>query len=232
MEVLNMASMGIEGLTKRVAINKANTQVIIIAGVASFITVFCLMASKAIVSNNEYRAHVISATSKAKNQLQDNITAYNSLENSYNNFVSQSTNVIGGQATGTAQNSGNNAKIILDALPAAYDFPGLTSTLQKLLTNDNYTITSIGGSDEQLTEGANNYSADPAAVPMPFTFSITNANYQSVTQLMKILQESIRPIQVDNITINGDDSNLTVNVSAHTYYQPSKNVSITKQAVQ
>jgi hypothetical protein len=222
----------IEGLTKRVAINKANAQVVIVVGIASFVTVFCLMASKGVWSQTAYQGRVKSATSKANLQLASNITAYNSLAKSYESFATTTPNDLGGQISGTAQNSGNNAKIILDALPAAYDFPGLTSTLQKILTNGSFQVQSIGGADDQLTEGINSSSANPVPVSIPFTFTVINASYQSIGQLIQTLQESIRPIVIDNFQLGGDENDLTITVSAHTYYQPAKTLSITKQEVQ
>src|ERR1039457_3470091 len=100
---------------KRVAITKANARMVVIVAVASFVTIFCLIASKTVFSQNQYQARVNTAKQKAYTQLQKNITAFNNLDQSYNKFVSGSTNVIGGSTTGSGNNSGDNATIILDA---------------------------------------------------------------------------------------------------------------------
>lgn len=217
--------------TKRMAISKANAQMVAIVAIAAFITVFCLIASKAVFSQNRYQARVISAKETAHRQLQENIDNYDNLAKSYKAFDSASTNIIGGTKDGTGDNDGPNSKIILDALPDKYDFPALTSSVEKILTDNHMQVTSIGGTDDQLNQQNNTASANPQPVAMPFSFTIGNANYQSVGQLLTRLQQSIRPMQIDTLDISGGQSNMTVTVTAHTYYQPAKKVSITKKVI-
>jgi hypothetical protein len=224
-----MADSGI--LTKRVAIDKANAQIVAVVAVASFVTIFCLVASKAVLSQNSYQSRVTAADTKAHQQLQANIQAYDKLASSYETWVSDPNNVIGGSSSGTGANDGENAKIILDALPGAYDFPALTSTIEKILTNSSFKVTSITGTDDQVAQQGNTASANPRPVSMPFTFSVSSANYTSVGQLVTTLQNSIRPIQIDSINLSGGASDMTLTVNAHTYYQPAKSLSITKQVV-
>ena len=49
-----------EASVKRLAITKANAQIFAVVVGASFVTVFCLMASKAVFSNNLYLSRVTS----------------------------------------------------------------------------------------------------------------------------------------------------------------------------
>lgn len=217
--------------TKRLAITKANAQMVIFVAVASFITVFCLIASKDLLSQNAYQAKIISKKSLANSVLKQNIQTFSSLSSSYQNFVSQSNNIIGGSSSGSGNNDGANNKIILDALPSNYDFPALTSSLEKILSNQGVTITNIGGTDDQLNQQTNLSSPSPQAVPIPFTFSIGNGSYSAVQQLLAKLQQSIRPIAVDTFEITGGNTNMTLNVTAHTYYQPAKTLSITKETI-
>ncbi|HET7060444.1 MAG TPA: hypothetical protein VFH99_03990 [Candidatus Saccharimonadales bacterium] len=217
--------------TKRLAISKSNAQMVAVVAVASFITIFCLVASNAVFSQNRYQARVISAKEKAHKQLQQNIDNYSNLATAYKAFDNASTNVIGGNKGGTGDNDGANSKIILDALPSTYDFPALTSSIEKILTDSNLKVTSITGTDDQLAQQGNTTSATPQPVNIPFTFTVSNASYTSVGQLMTKLQQSIRPIQVDTLDASGSQNNMTVTVTAHTYYQPGKNVSITKKVI-
>lgn len=218
-------------LTKRMAISKANAQIVITVAVASFITVFCLVAAKAVWSQNSYQARVISAKNKANNQLQKNIAAYNDLTKSYQSFISTPNNVIGGLTNGSGDNDGDNAKVILDSLPPSYDFPALTSSLEKILTTHGLKVSSLTGTDDELNQQNNTSSGSPQPVSMPFSFSISNANYTSVGQLVGALQQSVRPIVIDSLDLSGSASNMTMTVNAHTYYQPAKNVNITKKVV-
>lgn len=220
-----------EAITKRVAINKANAQMVAIVAVASFLTIGSLVASKSILSQNIYQSRVISAKNKANKQLLANIYAYNNLTVAYEQFVSTNNNVIGGSSSGNGPKDGNNAKIVLDALPPAYDFPALTASVQNLLTQSGLQATSITGTDDQLNQQSNVSSPNPQPVSMPFSFTVSNTNYQGVSQLINTLRNSIRPIAIDTLDVTGGGNSITVSVSAHTYYQPGKNLSITKQEV-
>ncbi len=110
--------------TKHLAISKANAQMVGIVAAGAFVTIFCLVASKAVFSQNRYQAKVINAQEKAHKQLQDNIDSYRSLSKAYTTFDSESPNVIGGNKDGTGDNDGPNSKIILDALPDSLRLPG------------------------------------------------------------------------------------------------------------
>jgi len=217
--------------TKRLAIDKAQAQMVGIVAAAAFIAVFCLVASRAVFSQNRYQARVISAKEKAHKQLQQNISTFSDLQTAYKAFDGAATNVIGGNSAGTGDNDGPNSKIILDALPPTYDFPALTSSVEKILTDNGLKVTSITGTDDQLSQQGNTSSPNPQPVSMPFSFTVSNANYASIGQLLSKLQESIRPIAIDKLDISGGANNMTATVSAHTYFEPVKTVGITKKVV-
>jgi hypothetical protein len=218
-------------ITKRVAISKANAQIIIIVGAAAFVTIFCLVAAHALWLQNSYQAKVTSVQQIAHQQLLKNIQAYNGLESSYQAFISTQNNILGGQTSGTGTNDGNNASIILDSLPPSYDFPALTSSIENILTSHGLNVTSISGADDQVNQQSNISSPNPEPVSMPFSFTISNASYSSVGQLMTLLNQSIRPIQIDTIDLSGASSDMTLTINAHTYYQPGKTVNISKQVI-
>jgi hypothetical protein len=202
-----------------------------VVAIASFVTIFCLVASKAVFSQNRYQARVTDAKEKAHSQLVKNIQAFSGLQSAYNKFNSANPNVIGGSSTGTGDNDGTNSKIILDALPYSYDFPALTSSVEKILADNNLKVTSITGTDDQVNQQGNTSSPNPEPVSMSFTFTIDDANYTSISQLIARLQQSIRPIQIDTLDLSGGVNSMTANVEAHTYYQTAKSVSITKKVI-
>ena len=218
-------------LGKRVAITKANSQMVAVVAVSAFVAVFCLFAAKAVFSQNTYQSRVIKEKEKALSQLKKNIIAFDDLKRHYVAFDATSTNVLGGIPTGTGDNDGNNSKIILDALPANYDFPALTSSVEKVINSSGLKIASITGTDDQLNQQNSSASSSPKAIPIPFTFTVNNANYGSIQQLINKLDQSIRPIQIDKLLITGGANNMSATVEAHTFFQTSKNVSITKKVV-
>ncbi|HSX46322.1 MAG TPA: hypothetical protein VLG27_04980, partial [Candidatus Saccharimonadia bacterium] len=196
--------------TKRLAIDKAQAQMVGVVAAAAFITIFCLVAARAVFGQNQYQARVTSKKEAAHKQLVENIQAFDNLVQHYQDFDSEPNNVIGGSASGTGDNDGKNSKIILDALPATYDFPALTSSVEKILSDRGLKVTSITGTDDQLNQQNNQSSPSPQPVTIPFTFTVTDANYGSIQQLVQALQHSIRPIAIDTLTLSGGASNMTV----------------------
>lgn len=217
--------------TKRLAIDKANAQMVLIVAMAAFVSIFCLVAAKAAFSSNLYQQKVFSAKNKANKQLENNLKAWEDLAESYKSFDSAGTNVISGTREGSGDNDGPNSKIILNALPSVYDFPALTSSVEKILTLRGIPVGSITGTDDQLNQQENESSPTPEAVEMPFSFTSAGVSYDGVTKLIDGLQKSIRPMQIDTLDIAGGGNNINVTVNGHSYYQPGKSVSITKKVV-
>ena len=218
--------------TKRMLIDKANTRIVVYVSIAAFILVFSLVAVKTLVSQAAYQNRVIGAKRVAVNQLKSDISASTQLKASYNAFTSTPQNVLGGSPGGNGAQDGNNAKIILDALPSTYDFPGLTTSLENLLTSQSgITIDSITGTDAETTEGGNQSSSEPQPVVIPFTVTVTGS-YAGIQNVINAFEHSIRPMQVESLTIDGtDNNNLTMTVSAQTYYQPAKSLNISEKVV-
>lgn len=212
---------------KHVAINKANTQIVAVVGVASFIVVFCLVASKAVFSQYQYQSRVIKAASTADNQLKSNISAYKDLVGHYVSFDTTHPITLANSVPGSKN---DNVQIILDALPGAYDFPGLTSTVENILNETGMQVTAVTGNDAQAT-ATSSASAEPQPIPMPFGFSVADATYSSVQQLIQVMQQSIRPMAMDTMSITAQQGSLTMTVTAHSYYQPATTLSITKETV-
>lgn len=222
-------AVGIES-TKRLLINKTNTTVVVIVSIAVFVTVFSLIATKTLISQAAYQNRIISKKQAAVTQLQDNITATETLKDSYNAFVSTTTNALGGSSTGSGPKDGNNAKLVLNALPSTYDFPSLATSLEALLASQSVKINSIAGTDDELTQSANQSSSNPQPVPMPFQLSVTS-NYDGIKNVINALEHSIRPIQLTTLDISSNKSDMTLSIDAQTYYQPAKSMSIKTEVV-
>ncbi len=223
-----MASIpGLKG--KRLLIDKANASMLVTIGVTSFIVIFSLVSSKALISQAGYQSRVIKAKETALKQLKNNNKSVTSLVASYKSFAAEPANVIDGNPAGTGPNDGDNPTIILDALPSKYDFPGLVSSLEKLLTQGGYKIESIGGTDDEIAQ-QNAASQDPAPVPIPFPLSITT-NYDGAQNLLVTLERSIRPINLNQLTMTANGSNVHISATANTFYQPEKTLKITSKVI-
>lgn len=215
---------------KQMQIDKANMRMVLAVAVSAAVVVFSLVASRALLQKRSYQAKVIGAKEKAVDQLEANITAAQQLSTAYKTFVSTSTNVLGGNPQGTGDKDGDNAKIILDALPSQYDFPALASSLEKVLTANNLKIGSITGTDDEIAQGQQQ-EGGLQPIEVPFTIAVTT-NLDGAKNLVSVLQRSIRPIHIRKLEMSGSNSNLSVSIDAVTYYQPQKTVNIKTEVIQ
>ncbi|HTE57543.1 MAG TPA: hypothetical protein VK694_02275 [Verrucomicrobiae bacterium] len=229
---------------KRLMINKANSTIVIVVAVAAFLTAFSLVASRALLGKRSYQNRVIAAQEKARDQLQKNIKEVESLNTSYIAFVGQDPNIIGGSRTGTGDRDGDNAKIVLDALPSKYDFPALTSSIEKIMSGKIQTITGVDDEANQNTDDAQPSTSSgvsqtqkkdtpgsAAAVDMPFEMSV-KGSYVSMQDVLNTLQQSIRPININTLTYTaGDSGNVQLTITAKSFYQPEKVLKITTEEV-
>jgi hypothetical protein len=214
---------------KRELINKANTTMVVSVAVAGFMVVFSLIASRALFSQRSYQGRVIDGKQQALKQLEENEEAVKQLKVTYGVFVGNNDNVIGGSSQGYGDKDGNNAKIILDALPSKYDFPATVTGVEKLLISNDITVKSLSGKDDELNQ-VNQQNKGP--VEMPFQISAETKGFKGVKKILDVLHRSIRPIKANKISISGGDET-TVNLSLDvvTYYQPAQGFEVKKEVV-
>src|SRR3990167_8047567 len=106
---------------------------IAVLAASTFIVVFTIVAGRALLSQRSYQARVIDKKEKARDQLKKNIEETKTLVTSYKSFTDRSENVLGANPAGQGEKDGDNAKIILDALPSKYNFPAIAPWMDKLI---------------------------------------------------------------------------------------------------
>ena len=213
---------------KQLKIDKANSVIVGMTSAAVFIMIFSLISCKSLLSQRSYNSRLGTAQQASLDKLKADVSAENVLFSHYQSFISPAQNIIGGSSSGSGVNDGNNAQIILDALPSQYDFPALVTSMQALLNRESVKLDSIGGSDNELQYQTN---TAPASVAIPISFSM-DGPYQSIENVITDVQNSIRPIQIQSMQLSGDESDIQLTVTAQTFYQPEQNFSITQKAVQ
>lgn len=215
---------------KQMQIDKANVRIVAAIAITVFVVVFSGVAVKSLISRQMYQSRVIESREKARDQLIENIDAAQRLTDSYKAFVSNSPNIIGGNPASTGERDGDNAKIILDALPSVYDFPALTSSVEKLAAVQQLSIKGITGTDDEVNQKGQTQS-NPQPVEMPFTVTL-NGSYQNMNNLLLEFEKSIRPFRVGKLVFSGDKSGaVNLEVNAKSYYQPAKNLEVKKEVV-
>ncbi|MGH7142477.1 MAG: type 4a pilus biogenesis protein PilO [Candidatus Saccharimonadales bacterium] len=210
-------------------IAKSNSTIVAVTSTACFVVVFCLVASISLIGQFAYQNRVAGADNTAVTQLKNDIQASKNLSNSYNAFISTPTNIIGGNPTGTGPQDGNNSKIVLDSLPSTYDYPAMATSLENILTSQGVSIQSISGSDAVATQPAES-SSSPAPQPEPFQV-VVQGSYNAIQNVINAFERSVRPFQIQTIEISGDQNQLTVTITAQTYWQPAQNLNITDKVL-
>lgn len=215
---------------KRVQIDKANAMMVVVTAVSSFIIVFSLVASRALLSQRAYQSRVINKKEQARDQLKTNLDNIKKLETAYTSFVGTSQNIIGGSSTGQGGKDGDNGRIVLDALPSKYDFPAVTSSLEKILTQNGLSIVNMTGSDDEVAQQSNASINNPQPIPIPFEVTV-GGSYGSIQNAITVFEASIRPISINGIKFSGTDAKLNADIKAQTYYQPETSLNITTQVI-
>ncbi len=201
---------------KHEKVDKENARIVAAVGGAAFIVVFSLFAVQALISQSLYQNRVITEKKAALNQLRENSESAEQLRASYTAFISEEENVIGGNRDGDGPSDGNNAKIVLDALPQEYDYPGLASSLEKILVDGGYSIESVGGAEDPSL-GSTTDASTPVEIPYPIS---VNASPKNTRELLVTLEKSIRPFYVDSLTIRSSNNGLRTSLGLRTFFQP------------
>jgi hypothetical protein len=219
----------LELTTKKMQIDKAQATIVGVIAASVFVTVFSLVSSRVLWTQRGYQARVIDQKTKAKVQLEKNVDSVKDLVASYQQFVESSSNMLGGNPAGTGDQDGDNARLVLDALPSKYDFPALTSSLEKIL-NDRHIEGTISGTDDEVAQSAAAESVSPQPVEIPFQISM-QGSYASAQDLVSVFERSIRPFNIQKMTLSGGLSDMNMSLDVKTYFQPEKALSIKQEVV-
>ena len=221
------------GLTsgKRDLIDKTNATVVMIVSAAVFLAAFSAVATKTFINQAAYQNRVIEKKRIARDQLKEDIDNAKKLKKSYLSFVDTTKNAIGGDRFGVGQQDGDNAKIVLDALPSSYDFPALPTSIEALVASQNVKISSITGTDDEVAQAQNASSTTPQPIAMPFEFSVVS-DYEGVQRVINALERSIRPMKISELDIVSEQKELTLTIKAQTFFQPARSLNIDKKVVE
>ena len=220
---------------KHAIVDRANSTILIAVSVAVFIVVFSGFAAKALISQGNYHRRVISEKRDALDTLEENSDAVKKLEQVYQSFEAEPQNVLGGNPAGDGPLDGDNAKIVLDALPSEYDYPGLSSSLEKLLVDGGYQISAIGGTEDPALQSETpgeitaNQNPTPQEIPYPFTIVSSTEN---TLKLLQLLESSIRPFYIETLTLEGQGGNISADIGLKTFYLPATGLNVSSKVVQ
>ncbi len=221
-------------VSTRLKVDKTNSRTLVVIVTAVFVSVFCLVSSKALLSQAAYQRRLLGARRTTIEQLIKDKAAANTLVDQFANVFqgSSPTNILGGKSVAGANAvppDGDNASIVLDSLPTTYDFPALISSIEKILNNDSISSPQITGTDQSAA--ANNKPSDK---PKPVTISLTVAGQSSYDHIQKLIgdfERSTRPFDITSLQLTGSNNLVTFQINLKTYYQPAKTLGIGSKVV-
>jgi hypothetical protein len=257
--------MKVKTSIKHLQIDKDNNLMFIVVAIASIIVVFSLVSAKSLMGVSSYQHRALKAKQAGVKKLKANVAAADALKKQYDNFENQNPNIIGGtggldmakaiadqgeksgsinvngQTLNLSPQDGDNAKIVLDALPSSYDFPALISSMEKIANQDHIPLQGVGGSDQGSVAGAGSVpstgststqaqSTTSQYQPIPFSVSV-QSDYHTVQTLLNDLERSIRPIDVTLFSLSGSGTSLNASFTTTTYYQTPISLQITQKEV-
>jgi hypothetical protein len=196
-------STGKKVSVKHLQIDKNQQSMLAVIVAATVLTVFFLVASKALVSKGLYQRRAINAKHAVANTLKDNVAASKQLFNQYQIFSTADPNVLGGAAAGSGNLDGPNPRIVLDSLPSSYDAPALASSLEKVMTGRGVTINSLSITDDP-SQNSDAPQQSPTSKSITFSFDGTT-NFSGAALLLQDFERSIRPFDLNTLAISGDD---------------------------
>ena len=219
------------GSIKHGLIDKANKRVVVLTSVAGFVVVFTIVAANTLIGQIAYQDKVISARKDALQTAQTNLKNVRQLVSQYEAFNGTTQNVIGGDTATIGNGNGDNAQIIINALPSRYDFPALTASLEYLAQKNGLKLTGITAIDDEVVQQTNVSSTAPVPVEIPFEMTVEGTN-EAVQALIKDFSASIRPFQVRQLKMTAsDDGVISATITAATYFQPAKSLNVREEPV-
>jgi Tfp pilus assembly protein PilO len=218
--------MPTDNKSKKVQVDKDKAKIFAIVSVAAVVSAAAFVIGKGLWDQAAYIGKVADKKEAAVEQLEENKESFKTLSAAYDSFKKESPNLLGDDPAGSSPRSGDNVTLVLDALPSKYDFPAVTSSIEKLLTG--YTINSIVGKDDNVAQQT---AASMGPIEIPFSVDVVT-NYSSFRQLIYSFNKSIRPIQLVKIELSGTDGTLQAQLDAKTYFQPERGLVITESLVE
>lgn len=200
--------------SKRALIGKANSMIFIAAIVGSVSLSIAVVTGKILIDRHKYQTRIVAAKKTARDNLRYNVGQLDKLK----------TNLV------ALDQTANNSQVVLEALPSKYDFPAVGSSIELIAEKSGQDKSTLRFTGKDQGDTPAKSSTKPTPFPMLFTAGVKGPT-NKVNDFLKAMESSIRPIKFKTMTIKGDSGGVSLSVDAETYYQPSKDVSITTKEI-
>lgn len=222
------------GLKKRQQIENAGRMMFIWVAVAAVAVSFCVATGQYLFTKWDYNNKILSKKYTAAQTLANNISNAQKLKTAVDDLVANQD-----LASVKTNPDDPNIKSVLDALPTTFDPAALATSLQQvILSRSGVSIESITVPPDPDTTGTGSTTAtapttsQAATGPQEIKFSfVVTGTYDKIKNLVLDLERTIRPIKINNLTLNGTDANLRASFDASTYYQAPQSVTLGSEVV-
>lgn len=206
-------------------LDKSKSRLLLFVGVATVVTIFSLVSAYALLDQANYHRKELNAKRAVIKQLEANIATSETLRTQYEIFNGVNPNFIGGKNSSdpnAAPPDGDNARLVLNALPSTYDFPALISSVSHILSGAGLANPGIAGSDQGATT-PDAPIANPTPLEIPLSINGVTS-YNGAQSLLKDLERSIRPFDVTSLQLGGSADSVSLSIGMTTYFQPAKDL--------
>lgn len=218
-------------LRKRQQIAKANRMmflwvagVSVVVGIALVLSIFLvqkLLFNEQVLGKKNETVGILTENNKIVTKLKDNARVLNTNQNLLDSRAKEEDTAL---------------QVILDALPSEPNSSALGSSLQNvLLPGDGIQVESLTVEPVAGAEGTSEAEDATASTgnTIGFTFSVSapSDKIDSLRELLRRLEKSIRAIDVQTATIEMQGSRITLTASAIAYYEPTKSIELKTESV-
>jgi cell division protein FtsB len=211
-------------LRKRQQITSANrTMFLWVAGVSAIVGIAIVLAvflfqrltfNEKVLSKKQTTVSTLEANNEVVDELEKNIRLLNTDQALLDSRASPDDKPL---------------QVILDALPSDANSSALGSSLQNVLlpgpdiTIDSLTVNPVGTeSSDVATDGTMNFS---------FSVSVPAGRIDSLRELLRRLERSIRAIDVTALTVEMQGAKVSLSVTAKAFYEPAKTIKLKDETV-
>lgn len=217
-------------LRKRQQIASSNkTMFIWVAGVSVVVGLVAVVAWF-LVQQIMFNSKVLIEKNKAASTLQKNNEAVPALrENIRLLETNEQLNALKSQPESKA------LQVVLEALPADGNSLALGSSLQERLIKgvDNIKIDSfmVEPLASELSSGSTSAETSSSESLVPFKVTVKSSDVNSLKELIKKLELSIRTINVDKLNIERSGEEYSMTIEGHGFYEPPKTIELKDKVV-
>lgn len=214
------------GLKKRQQIASANKMIFVWVIIASVAISLCGVTLQFLIRQAIFNQKIISAKLETQGTLSKNIENVAKLKQNVDALQADTR-----LAQVKAKPEDTNLKVVLDALPTTDDRTALGASLQQVILPKSGVNTSDITTVSQASSATTDASATSSKVPTAnFTFAATG-DYARIKATLSDLERTIRPLDVQKLSLQGVDGQLKATVDGVTYYLPPQTVQLGKKSI-